>query len=231
VKNPLRNPFKKQRAQEQVPVVVKWPRNYRPHLACEAEGEGGAREALEPVYVDPAGYLVAANGFVLTAVRCEISFPTVPDGQETPAFEGALIPRKLFDLVMTDEWVGNEPYGDASLAIVDGRAMLGGITVPLREERIGSGEHRHLYPNWRPLVPTKHGVALNLCMLGELTSIVSKAFDNDRLVYVPGKEPSDAILVVPRAHDGSFAVVMPWQMPDTATFSERLANIHALVTP
>jgi hypothetical protein len=66
-------------------IMVDWPRACKLYMLADRTGYH-YRRATRGVYVDPAGYMVATNGYALAVVPVKIT-------GDTDGFRGALIPH------------------------------------------------------------------------------------------------------------------------------------------
>ena len=77
-------------------VTVKMDTSYEPWRACAKDN---GRPVLAGVYVDPKGYLVATNGFILAVVPAKV--------KGSKAFTGAILPAVALE--MAHKAVGSPP--------------------------------------------------------------------------------------------------------------------------
>ena len=157
--------------------------------------EDDSRPVLRGVYVDPLGFLVAANGYILAAVPCAI------DG-EMPTWD-IIIPA--FWLQEADTWLKASENLVVSIDEDTKRARIEWPNITIEGPLIPG-----TYPKWKELIPTPSKEAGGIINLdSDLLLKLSDALDcpkGQTLSLFPSDKPTDPVLVY---HDGAVGAIMP----------------------
>lgn len=174
------------------------------------------RPVLSGVYVDPEGWLVAANGFILAAVPAKIE----AEEEDLLSSGDLIIPAKVFPqwikgLGRTVSEVTVNVRGDTATA----PAKIQGVSsdVQLSTSLIPGS-----FPKWRTLIPKTKGApvrhwSFNPDLLKQLYAAIG-------LVGVPGvlstAGKTHPLLVA--GEDGAFGLIMPifFKVPDVGWILE-----------
>lgn len=189
-------------------VNVTWTKGYKPWLACATEN---TRPDLAGVFVDPKGYLVSSDGFMLTVIPCNIEGAT----RDWP---GAIVPASAFE--KADRWA-TRGYTEVTVTIdTEARAAI----VPDED-----GETRIFlipgpYPEWRTIIPRRQNmggavkqVAVNLNLARAVSEAVRGRVTGG-VQIIPGKSPGPHLFI---GQDGAFGLLMPVYMnpPEAKTLN------------
>lgn len=166
-------------------------KQYKIWLAA-ASPDTGSRPALQGVLVDPEGWLIAANGFVLVGVRYR------REG-DWPQREGTIIvPAELFRWAVRS----NSPidiHNDHASIQVKGR-LSGEFSVPLITAK---------YPNWRVLIPKVDDAPRAYTTLDpQLLADVAAAMGAKEVQVWQTEMPTSPYIVTARDSD-TFGLIMP----------------------
>ena len=172
---------------------------YAPWLATADEDD--PRPILTCVHIDPAGYAVASNGYLLAVVPCQIQPGLASDG----VFDGVNIPAPLLKSAAAIAKRRKNPSYEIAIAKDQARSEFvgGGVWADLMPET---------YPNWRGLLPTEIGVSSSKAVDPALAVTLNKAVGGSGpLRWVSG--PGLSALVM-WGYEGSFGLVMPLNVVD-----------------
>lgn len=118
-----------------VTIRISWDKEYQP---WECVATDTSRPVLTYIHIDPRGWAVAADGFVLCVVPVDI------EKEEDEEFEGILAPAQLFKTATLGKRVVS-PFLE-----IDGTRLW---TYDKDTNKVESPRGEGTYPNWRALLP------------------------------------------------------------------------------
>ena len=169
---------------------------YRPWLVA-ADSED-PRVVLTGVYLDPAGWAVASDGFVVAVVPAQVQ----PGILQTEPFSGAIVPAGF--LKAAHAAAKKRKLERVEVSIIGSRA---------RYEVPGGGAWCDLldfaYPLWRALVPAKCASSKNVNGVNpDLAAKVGEAIGGSVFRWISGTD-DNAPFVMTGPDGESFGLVMP----------------------
>ena len=189
---------------------------YRPDLCCVRDP---SRPTLTGVFLDPSGWLVAADGFVLVACPCRIE--GAPEG-----WQGAIVPALLFSKAQAVK--ARNLWQTKPLLTIEGTLVCADIGDGMRAQ-MSLIEGR--FPAWRTFIPSGEQ---NDDSDAHLAVDVRKAVTMHRalglghgavlrLIASPNKGP---VYAFGPSDDKAFGLIMPL-MWNLGTMKQRVAAIVA----
>jgi hypothetical protein len=176
-------------------MKVTYDKQYRPWAACADEDD--TRSVLKGVLVDPAGWLVSANGFMLLVIRATLE--DVPEG-----FSGCLISKGFLQQAQK-----TMPAGQRAVMFSVDATQVTALT------RYGTLSTTTMvepaFPNWRALVPKEPEPSVShIAIDGYYLQKAMEGFGEKYLVSA-GETSTSAMLVRPMGDSTGdcFAVIMP----------------------
>lgn len=168
---------------------------YRPWVA--AADADDPRPSLTGVYIDPAGWAIASDGFCLAVIPVQIQ----PGILQSDAFKGAIVPGSFIKAAHASS--RKRKLESAEISIVGARAHY---EVP------GGGTWCDLilatYANWRNLIQPRYTASKNVAVDPDLVSRISEAIGGAYFRWQSGVSENTPFLMTGR--DGeSFGLVMP----------------------
>ena len=201
-------------------VTVEMRTDYEPWRACSKED---SRPMLTGVYVDPKGYLVAADGFMLAVVPAKVRGPKTFTGAILPAPALEMAHRAIGRSSNTVSFTLDVESGRATVPVKASKGVLGTMGVDLITGT---------YPRWRALIPERKGMGARKYVAYDPTLIgrLARAIGSWPATINMAKGNGPAIIL---GHEGAFGVVMPMfaQEPDPKALSRvfRLRETPPLV--
>lgn len=177
-------------------VQITFDREYQPWLAASKED---SRPVLQGIYVDPSGMLVAADGYVLVAVPCDI-YGDLPllDGQ------GPIVPAMFLESTLR-----HIPRGERYSFCIEDNLQ---VVVKARTAEFRSSVTRDKFPLWRHLVPEPDEVQTKpfQCYDAEKLYRVARALSSDNtFVTVATTGGGHGPYFIAASHSEGFGLVMP----------------------
>lgn len=177
---------------------VSFEMQYQPWLM--AAGENDPRPVLTGVYFDPAGWMVATNGFAIAVMPARIQ----PGVLQTEPFTGAIVPAPFIKAAFKS--ARKHKAEMVELAIVGDRARFdvygGGSWCDLIEEE---------YPAWRALIPETVGRSEADAVNPEMASLLTEAIGGGFLRWQGDQGKGGALVMVGMGGE-SFGLLMPIQV-------------------
>ena len=204
-------------------MKVSYSTIHKPHRCASGNK---SRPVLQTVFVDPEGWLVAADGYMLSAVPCVIT--DAPEG-----FKGACIPASFLALV--DHVAG----GKAATVEMDIEGWLVKAVIAGKTLACTAYDTPEAFPAWRMSITAKPraegATAPILSFSPRLLAAVADAIgcgelgkELPHLTIVQTGGPHDPLLVL--GVDRAFGLLMPVYANEAAT-REAVARILAMATP